>query len=124
MTDAPLPGVQGLTTAQPQLPAAVLLGDGVRQQQHLVLEAAGLPGKRGQRGGSVWSTLAGEAKAKAGPTPIPERAQPNRGKEVNSGQMLWFPPVLQLFRTDSGKVSLQGVFVGKLLCLELVGRCS
>lgn len=32
----------GLTAAQAQLPAAVLLGDGVCQQQHLVLEAAGL----------------------------------------------------------------------------------
>lgn len=31
-----------LTAAQAQLPAAVLLGDGVCQQQHLVLEAAGL----------------------------------------------------------------------------------
>lgn len=31
-----------LTAAQAQLPAAVLLGDGVCQQQHFILEAARL----------------------------------------------------------------------------------
>ena len=35
-----------LTTAQPQLPAAVLLRDGVCQQQHLILQAACLEGQR------------------------------------------------------------------------------
>lgn len=35
-----------LTTAQAELPAAVLLGDGIRQQQHLILKAASLEGRQ------------------------------------------------------------------------------
>lgn len=56
-----------LTTAQPELPAAVLLGDGVCQQQHFVLEAACLKGQpkrheleeglRGQSQGWLMSKL-------------------------------------------------------------------
>lgn len=80
-----------LTTAQAELPAAVLLGDGVCQQQHLILKAASLEGQQDEE--NQWGLTCPETSVNSGyetpPTKICSRG-------ILSGQRDMGDPVLQV----------------------------